>query len=341
MKAGWVDFKTIKDRVSVEQVLAHYGINWLRRSGDELRGKCPIHPNAEGERTFHVNLAKNLFHCFSCGAKGSGVLELVAALEKVSIRQAALKLQGWFIPGQGSERGSERSRKEKAPGAKAPPPAATKPMLSGSTEPTATTDSAAINPALTFELRNIDHAHPYLRERAISEETARLFGVGYFPGKGSMSGRVVMPIRSAAGELVAYAGRSIDNSEPKYKLPAGFKKAAVLYNLDAALKADRSRGVVLTEGFFDTIRIHDSGFPCVVALMGCSLSPEQEKLLVDNFDHVRVMLDGDEPGRNASAEIAARLMRKMFVRVVDVAEGKQPDILEAGELQRLLQWGQE
>src|SRR2546427_732429 len=81
------------------------------------------------------------------------------------------------------------------------------------------------------------------REREISEETARLFGVGYFPGKGSMSGRVVMPIRSAAGELVAYAGRSIDNSEPKYKLPAGFKKAAVLYNLDAALKADRSRGV--------------------------------------------------------------------------------------------------
>ena len=93
MKAGWVDFKTIKDRVSVEQVLAHYGINWLRRSGDELRGKCPIHPNAEGERTFHVNLAKNLFHCFSCGAKGSGVLELVAALEKVSIREAALKLE--------------------------------------------------------------------------------------------------------------------------------------------------------------------------------------------------------------------------------------------------------
>src|SRR5438093_6333050 len=194
MKAGWVDFKTIKDRVSVEQVLAHYGINWLRRSGDELRGKCPIHPNAEGERSFHVNLTKNLFHCFSCGAKGSGVLELVAALEKVSIRQAALKLQAWFIPGQGSERGSERSRKEKAPGAKAPPPAATKPMLSGSTEPTATRDSAAINPALTFELRNIDDAHPYLQERGISEEIARLFGAGYFLCYGSMSRRVVIPL---------------------------------------------------------------------------------------------------------------------------------------------------
>src|SRR2546427_732430 len=81
MKAGWVDFKTIKDRVSVEQVLAHYGINWLRRSGDELRGKCPIHPNAEGERTFHVNLAKNLFHCFSCGGSGRLVKKPRGCLE--------------------------------------------------------------------------------------------------------------------------------------------------------------------------------------------------------------------------------------------------------------------
>src|SRR2546425_8383722 len=83
-------------------------------------------------------------------------------------------------------------------------------------------------------------------------------------------------------------------------------------------------------------RIHDSGFPCVVALMGCSLSPEQEKLLVDNFDHVRVMLDGDEPGRNASAEIAARLMRKMFVRVVDVPERSEEHTSELQSLAYLV-----
>ena len=57
------------------------------------------------------------------------------------------------------------------------------------------------------------------------------FGIGYFPGKGSMSGRVVIPIHNERGELVAYAGRAIDQTEPKYKLPAGFKKSAVLFNL--------------------------------------------------------------------------------------------------------------
>jgi DNA primase len=55
--------------------------------------------------------------------------------------------------------------------------------------------------------------HPYLRSRGIKEETAREFGVGFFSGKGSMSGRVVIPISNERGELVAYAGRSIDNTE--------------------------------------------------------------------------------------------------------------------------------
>src|SRR5213594_485476 len=143
MKAGWVDFNAIKAAVSVEQVLAHYGINWLRRSGDELRGKCPIHPNAEGERTFHVNLEKNLFHCFSCGAKGSGVLELVAALDNISIREAGLKLQNVFVVRQGSgeKRSAAGPRKDSKPAEKAKEP-------------------EVINPPLTFQLR-VDSSHKY------------------------------------------------------------------------------------------------------------------------------------------------------------------------------------
>src|SRR5262245_35447942 len=56
----WVDFRLVKARVSMTEVLTHYGINWLRKSGSELRGKCPIH-QGEGERSFHVNVSKNAF----------------------------------------------------------------------------------------------------------------------------------------------------------------------------------------------------------------------------------------------------------------------------------------
>ncbi len=88
--------------------------------------------------------------------------------------------------------------------------------------------------------------NPYLKKRGIEQETAEYFGAGFFSGKGSMSGRVVIPIENERGELVAYVGRSIDGSEPKYKLPAGFKKGQVLFNLGRA--RDDSDGAVGTYG---------------------------------------------------------------------------------------------
>ena len=73
-----------------------------------------------------------------------------------------------------------------------------------------------------------------------------------------------------------------------------------------------------------------------VALMGCSLSGDQEEQLVAHFRQVVVMLDGDEAGCNAAAEIAARLAHRKWVRIVDVAEGRQPDELAVEELRAIL-----
>src|SRR5689334_8790931 len=87
------------------------------------------------------------------------------------------------------------------------------------------------NRPLEFTLKGIDASHEYVAKRGIRAETARAFGVGFFPGKGSMLGRVVIPIHNREGTLVAYAGRSIDGAEPKYKLPAGFHKSIELFNL--------------------------------------------------------------------------------------------------------------
>jgi DNA primase len=290
----------------------------LKRTGKELRGRCPIH-KGEGTDTFHANTEKNAFHCFSCNAKGN-VLDLVAAIENCSVRDAALKLKNWYSlppPGQ-----------DAAPPAK--PAKEAEPAREGRAG-----DSGQPNKPLNFTLKGIDRAHPYLAQRGIDKETAEYFGVGFFSGKGSMAGRMVIPIENERGELVAYAGRSIDGSEPKYKLPAGFKKSQVLYNLARALEDDSTGTVVLVEGFFDCMKVTEAEHACV-ALMGCSLSEEQESQLVAHFRQVVILLDGDEAGRKAVEEIAGRLVHKLWVRVVDVPDGKQPDELPAEELQALL-----
>ena len=316
MESNWVDFKTIKQAVSIGQALDHYGIK-LKKSGKELRGRCPIH-QGDGTDSFHVSAEKNAFHCFSCQAKGN-VLDFVAAMEKCSVRDAGLKLQTWFSVAAIGQT----------------PVPVTKPTETSQLVTEKVGDRGEPNKPLGFRLQGIDYHHPYLARRGVDPETAEYFGVGFSSGKGSMFGRIVIPIENEAGELVAYAGRSIDDSEPKYKLPAGFKKSQVLYNLARALEDDSTGAVVLVEGFFDCIKVVQAEHVCV-ALMGCSLSEDQEALLVRHFRQVVVMLDGDEAGRKAAGEIAGRLAHKVWVRVVDVSEARQPDQLSMEELQALL-----
>src|ERR1044072_3524399 len=218
MESNWVDFKAVKESLTIEQVLGRYRVN-LKRSGKELRGRCPIH-QGDGAESFHANTEKNAFHCFSCQAKGN-VLDFVAAMERCTVREAALKLKAWFS----SISPNQPLPKRKGTG----------------TEPAEEEEAAVTqepNRPLRFQLKGIDHSHPYLADRGIDSETAEYFGIGFFPGKGSMTGRIVIPIDNERGELVSYAGRSMDGREPKYKLPAGFKKSQVLYNLARALEED-------------------------------------------------------------------------------------------------------
>jgi DNA primase len=148
-----------------------------------------------------------------------------------------------------------------------------------------------------------------------------------------MSGRVVIPISNERGELVAYAGRAIDGSEPKYKLPSGFKKSEVLFNLHRVREDESTRSVIVVGGFFDTMKIVQAGFRNVVALMGIALSDAQERLLCP-FREIVLMLDGDQAGETASTSLVTRLARSHFVRWVAVTG--QPDQLSSEEIQAIL-----
>lgn len=300
---NWVDFASIKQSVGLAAVLRRYKVP-LRRSGrDQYRGLCPIH-RGEGRDAFHANLSRNLFHCFSCGAGGS-VLDLVAALEGCTLRQAAQKLT------------------DETP---VPGPAA----VAGSPRPTITKKSNSLLP-LRFTLRGIDHAHPYLAARGIARATAQEFGIGFYRGPGILSGRLVIPIHNADGELVAYCGRALDGLEPRYRFPSGFAKSQVLFNLQRIAGQD---SVVVVEGFFGCLRLHQAGV-AAVALMGTTLSDAQRARL-KSFRSVILMLDGDEAGQRATAAIAARLRPLAPLRVIHLPPSIQPDQLTAAQIQEIL-----
>ena len=138
---------------------------------------------------------------------------------------------------------------------------------------------------------------------------------------------------------MAYAGRAVtpeQEAECKYKLPAGFLKTLELYNLHRAAGYGKDRGLILVEGFFDVIRLHQLGFPNVVALMGSSMSSEQELLLLGATDRVVLMFDGDPAGRECTHQIALNLVGKLFIRIVRLPDGKQPDSLTKEEISILL-----
>ena len=98
METEWVDFRIIKAAVTMQMVLDRYSIP-LKKSGHELRGKCPIHRGSNNKH-FTANVSKNVFKCFfaQCGAHGN-VLDFVASMEQCSVRDAAVKLRDWFQVG--------------------------------------------------------------------------------------------------------------------------------------------------------------------------------------------------------------------------------------------------
>jgi hypothetical protein len=95
------------------------------------------------------------------------------------------------------------------------------------------------------------------------------------------------------------------------------------------------KSVVVVEGFFDCLHVHQAGLPCVVALMGCSLSHRQAQLLQAHFQEVTLLLDGDRAGRSAGEAIAARLVSKLSVKLVEIPDGRQPDQLSNDQIRCL------
>jgi DNA primase len=339
-KSSFVDFKAVKSAITIEQVLDHYGLlDKFKRSGDNLSGPCPIHKGSNPTQ-FRVSVSKNIWNCFSECKGGGNVLDFIAKMENETIYASALKAIEWFgldvagmSPGSG-ETGKPRtksSKKESTPGPKAS-------LEPASPEP----DEIALNKPLKFRLEKLERTHPYLAQRGLTVETVVDFGVGYC-AKGMMAGRIAIPITNAEGNIVAYAGRfpgEAPGDTPKYKLPPGFRKSLELFNIDRALKQPDEQPLIIVEGFFDCMKLHQSGVHKVVALMGSTMSDLQEELLRKESAHwnrVIIMLDEDEAGQAGREDIAVRLAKIAFVKIhVFPASGMQPDQMPVEALRELL-----
>jgi len=344
-KTKFVDFRAVKAAITMEQLLQHYGIlDQFKRTGESLNGPCPIHKGSNPTQ-FRVSTTKNLWNCFSDCEHGGNALDFICKMEKCSVHAAALKAIEWFnLDPEAMAAGDDKAEivgpKASAPTAK---PAA-KPVAKEENSEDGGRPQGLPNAPLKFRLDKLERNHPYLTgQRGLTHETIIDFGIGYC-AKGMMADRIAIPIHNVKGEVVAYAGRFVGEppeGAPKYKLPPGFRKSQELFNIDRAIKQPAEEPLVIVEGFFDAMKLHQHGCYKVVALMGSTLSSAQEELIrqhTNSQSHVIIMLDENEAGKVGREDIACRLSKFCFVRVYQFSQpDMEPEHLTAEEVQQLME----
>jgi DNA primase len=281
-----LDFAAIRG-IPLAGVLARYNVSLKRRNGTALYGNCPLPSHSsKTKESFFVNTDRNVWYCHSDSCKqgsrpGGNVIDFVSVMEKLDAYDAAARLAEWFPVNSP---------------ALLPQP---------SPPPNALTDGDHTgNKPLGFELQNVNPDHPIIRERGITVETARAWGVGFFCSKqktASMDNRIVFPLHEN-GALVGYAGRAtLEGQEPKWLLGKGLKKT-FLYGLD---RCDSGKPLVLAESPWAVLWFSQQGTQAA-ALLGSEMTPEQESCLAP-FELVIVALDNDTAGEAKSGPIIERL----------------------------------
>src|ERR1017187_9878743 len=276
MSRSYLDFKAIRERVPFLGVLDRYQVVVKRVNGSQLKGRCPLpsHTSKEPD-TFCVNTDKNVFCCHSDSCKKSGrgasgnVIDFVCLMDGVQAYEAAAKLNEWYPDGL--------------------PP---KPVTAAVPEE---------NRPLAFTLKDVNPEHPMIQSRGITAETAKEFGAEFFPGKGSMAGRIVFPLHES-GRLVGYAGRATGSGqEPKWLLGKGLKKT-FLFGLE---RCDPAKQLVLVESPWAVLWLHQNGGQAA-ALMGSEMTAEQERGPAP-FGAITVAPDNDAAGKEKPPQIVERL----------------------------------
>ena len=311
----------------------------LTKKGRNYWGLCPFH--SEKTPSFSVSADKQNYKCFGCG-KGGGAINFVMELDNLPFRDAVAllaKRAGLEVPDSGSSAGA-KERREK--------------LLTINKQAARTFHRWLYAPEGADGLA-------YLQRRGLSRRTLTSFGLGFAPNRWDaliqelgqqgydkrdlldaglavsnqdgriydrFRNRVMFPIIDIRGEVIGFGGRVMDDSTPKYlnspDTPV-YNKSRNVFALNIAKKSKAGR-VILTEGYMDTISLHQAGFDSAVASLGTALTPEHAQLLSRYFPEAIIAYDGDGAGVSATQRAIPLLERAgMKVRVLRVTGAKDPD----------------
>lgn len=335
-----VDYPYVRDNADIVAVLAHYDVQ-LKGDGEQRKGLCPFHDDTKP--SLNVNIAKNVFKCHACGI-GGNIIKMVQLLDDglANPRRAALRIAE--LSGIAARPGGEVVNAERPHLGEMTKTSKAKPKMVGTSKPTPTAAAQALpdtadrepfNKPLTFELKLAPVAeggdttvHKFIEARGLPYDRLEELGIG-LSARGSMTGRLAIPIKNKNGELVAYCGRNIglleDENEPKYKFPEKFRKDLELYGWDTAQAFDH---VVIVESFLSVIR-HGGvaarvGFG-LVSVMGTTISEAQVALLAEAGSKVTVCFDGDQAGLTGARVVTASIAQAgLWVTDCSYSNGSKP-----------------
>lgn len=330
----------LQEKVDIESVIS--SSITLKRRGKTLVGLCPFHN--EKTPSFTVYPESNSFYCYGCGA-GGDVITFVRRMENLDYIEAVksvAQMAGMSMPEDGYDDTLSKQRMK---------------LLSANRE------AARFYHERLMDPKNKD-ALDYFLKRGLSINTIRRFGLGYAPNdwrelinhlksKGftehelvlanlarrsdkngranyydNFRNRVMFPIIDLRGNVIAFGGRVMDDSKPKYINTSDtlvYKKSNGVFGLNLAKNANDNK-LILVEGYMDVIALHQAGFTNAIACLGTAFTSEQANLLSRYADEVIICYDNDGAGRTATARALGVLNKTgLKLRVVQMTGGKDAD----------------
>lgn len=336
--------EVILESINIVDLISEY--TPLKRTGRNYKGLCPFHN--EKTPSFSVSEEKQFYHCFGCGVGGDAI-KFVQEIENFDFLDAIEYLADKY--GVDIDAYKNTSSGSAQP---AVPPEVKKALYAISRE-------AAI--MYYRELPKSAEAMDYIKGRGLDQSIIKKFGLGFAPddwhfvhkrlskndrieklliraglvaksSKGNVydyfRNRIMFPIRDIKGNVIAFGGRVMDGSNPKYlNSPETdiFNKSNTLYGLNLAKNAlSDSRRVIVTEGYMDVISLHQQGVENAVATLGTALTSQHGRILSRYADEIVICYDSDSAGQKAALRSIDVLQgADAKVKILTLGDNMDPD----------------
>lgn len=329
----------IRNSNDIVDVVSQYVI--LKRSGRNFFGLCPFHK--EKSPSFSVSPDKQIFHCFGCGV-GGNVIHFVSKIENLDFREslellanrANISLPTLDNSYQDNKRAILKSKVYEINeiAAKFYHENLYKPTSKKAQEyiKKRKLDNRTLKSFLIGYSGTFDELYKLLKQKGFTEEEILASSLVNKTDKGRFIDRfrrrLMIPIQDTTGRFIAFGGRVLDDSKPKYiNSPENivYSKGRNLFGLNIAKKGDTKK-LIIVEGYMDAISLYQRGITNVVASLGTALTEYQGRLLRKNSEQVIIGYDADGAGQAATLR-GLEILQNMGcdVRVLQIYGAKDPD----------------